>query len=313
MSAHTDEFVLRLLSGDSRALGRALSILERGGDDAVELQRSLSAHCRGCLTIGVTGPPGVGKSTLVSALIRQFRARDLSVGVVAVDPSSPLTGGALLGDRLRMSEHAGDPGVFVRSVASRGHLGGLSIAALRMIDALDAAGRNLVVLETVGAGQSEVEVANVADVTVVVCAPGAGDEVQALKAGILEIADILVVNKADHPLAERTASQLRAAISVRDAPSSKVPVFSTVATDARGVLALADDLLAALAVHGNPLDRRRRRARSAIAHFAADELRRSSLARQDERLSDLCEAVLEGRLGFEDAAREWLRSLRPGP
>ena len=211
----------------------------------------------------------------------------------AVDPSSPLTGGAVLGDRFRMSEHAGDPGVFVRSVASRGHLGRLSVAALRMIDAFDAA------------GQSEVEVAQIADTTVVVCAPGAGDEVQALKAGILEVANALVVNKA-HPLAERTVSQLRGAVALRGGTCTEVPVLSTIATDASGVPELAETLLVQSRAHADPRARRRRRVSAIVAQFAANRIRRQAMTTDNERYRDLCETVLDGRLGLEDAARQWV-------
>ena len=193
---------------------------------------------------GFTGPPGVGKSTLVDAYITELRKRDLSVGVIAVDPSSPVSGGAILGDRVRMTSHGVDPQVFVRSIAARGHLGGLSATAAFIVDVLDAAGKDVVIVETVGTGQSEVEVAQVADTKVVVCAPGAGDDVQALKAGIIEIGDVLVVNKADLPDAEPTMKRLAAMLTLRhrpDVPGGWTPeVLATTATTGAGVAALAD-------------------------------------------------------------------------
>jgi len=253
--------------------------------------------------VGFTGPPGAGKSTLIARYISALRACSKTVGVIAVDPSSPYSGGAILGDRIRMSEHADDDGVFVRSVAARGHLGGLSRSASRIADLMDAAGRDVVILETVGAGQSEVEVTEVADVRVVVCAPGLGDDVQAIKAGILEIADVLVVNKADLPLAERAARQLNSMLALRQ-EHREVPVLSTVALDGRGIdeLALAISQQAAPVAAEDRQARSLRRARRLLANTAAEQLRTRLLDDANPTLDKLAGAVQRGELGYEEAA-----------
>ncbi len=230
----------RLRDGGSAVLARAISIVESEASGTSDILKAIQPHLGRALVVGFTGPPGAGKSTLVNAYIAELRRRDKTVGVVAVDPSSPITGGAVLGDRIRMSEHTLDPGVFIRSLASRGHLGGLSPTTARVADLMDAAGRDVVILETVGAGQSEVEMAKVADIKIVVSAPGLGDDVQAIKAGILEIADILVVNKADLPLAKHTTRQLENMLALRVSADWQVPVVSTNALNGDGVLEMAD-------------------------------------------------------------------------
>lgn len=204
-----DELVQRLLAGDRRALARALTHIERSEPRAREIVIDLFQHTGKAHLVGITGAPGTGKSSLVNQIARELRLRDLLVGIIAIDPSSPFTGGALLGDRVRMQDLAGDEGVFIRSMASRGNLGGLARATASAAKALDAAGFHIVLIETVGAGQAEVSIATTAHTTVVVEAPGMGDEIQSIKAGILEIADILVVNKADRPGAARTTKALR--------------------------------------------------------------------------------------------------------
>lgn len=230
----------RLLAGETAALARAISIVERGGPTVSQLLKTIQPHLGRAVVIGFTGPPGAGKSTLVNAYIGEIRSRGKTVAVAAVDPSSPITGGAVLGDRIRMAEHTMDSGVYIRSLASRGHLGGLSASAARVADLMDAAGFDVVVLETVGAGQSEVELAEMADVRIVVSAPGLGDDVQAIKAGILEIADILVVNKSDLPLANRTMRQLESMLALRAPTDWNVPVLATNAIDRTGMTELAD-------------------------------------------------------------------------
>ncbi len=229
----------RLRAGDPAMVARALTVLEQGGSEADALRRRLHALVGSARVVGFTGPPGVGKSTLVNAYIRELRRRDRTVAVLAVDPSSPVTGGAILGDRTRMGEHIDDPGVFVRSVASRGHLGGLSLAVPSMLDALDVAGYDDIVLEAVGAGQSEVEISRFADTTVVLNAPGFGDDVQAIKAGILEVADVLVVNKSDLPHAEQTSRHLESMLQLRDTDRTP-PVLLVSATERRGIPELSE-------------------------------------------------------------------------
>ena len=234
----------RLRKGETRALAKALTVADIGGEEARALLQALDRDRRETPVVGLTGPPGSGKSTLISAMIRTLRERDMRVAALAVDPSSPKSGGAILGDRARMGEHGSDPHVFIRSIAARGHLGGLALNIQASIDVVNAAGFDIILLETVGAGQSEIEVAQVADVTVVVGAPGLGDDLQAIKAGILEVADILVVNKADLPGADETARQLEAMLGLRSAIRPNVqgdtPVLSTVATTGDGVAALVD-------------------------------------------------------------------------
>jgi len=234
-----------VLAGHPRALARALTAIENDAPGVDELLGALAPRAGRARVVGVTGPPGAGKSTLIDALVGEWRARGRTVGVLAVDPSSPVTGGAILGDRVRMGRHAGDPGVFVRSLASRGHLGGLVRAARGIVLAMDAYGPDVLVLETVGAGQSEVEVARYAPVKLVLCPPGLGDDVQAMKAGVLEIADVLVVNKADDPRAADTASQLEAMLALRASSAPPVRVLRTIATTGQGVPALVDALDAA--------------------------------------------------------------------
>jgi LAO/AO transport system ATPase/phenylacetic acid degradation protein PaaD len=230
----------RLLAGDRAAIARAISVLEQGASGASELSAGIGAHLGHAHVIGITGAPGAGKSTLIHALLGELLARGRRIGVVAVDPSSPITGGAVLGDRVRMGEHGAHADVFIRSVASRGHMGGLSRSTGQIVDVLDAAGFDTVIVETVGAGQSEVEIMRIADTRVVACPPGLGDDVQAIKAGILEIADLLVVTKADLPGAEATARELKDMLHLRRPAAWTVPVLRTVGTKGDGVAALVD-------------------------------------------------------------------------
>lgn len=302
--ASLSALVDRVVARERRAVSEAVTDLERLSTRAPGLLQALQPHLGHALVAGFTGPPGAGKSTLVNAVIRELRAAGKTVAVIAVDPSSPISGGAILGDRIRMTAALDDDGVFVRSLASRGYLGGLSPAAVRIIDAFDAAGFDLILLETVGTGQNEIDVAEVADVRVVISAPGLGDDIQAMKSGLLEIADILVVNKADRPGAEQTMQQLVGALSIRATVREKIPVLKTTATSGEGVAAL----LAALTNSGEkalsqgPVARRRRRARYLIARAAADLVARRVRRGEAARLDDLSDRVLGGALTPDQAA-----------
>jgi LAO/AO transport system kinase len=232
----------RVLDGDPRAVARAISLIEDEAPQGAELVRHIFPHTGRAYLIGITGAPGSGKSTLVDRLTAAIRARSQTVGIVAVDPTSPFSGGAILGDRVRMQAHSGDAGVFIRSMATRGHLGGLARATGEVALVLDAAGKDIVIIETVGVGQDEIDIVRTADVSVVTLVPGAGDEVQALKAGIMEIADIFVVNKADREGADRTVASIEANLSLQTfAPSEwRPPIVKTEATTGRGVAELLD-------------------------------------------------------------------------
>jgi LAO/AO transport system kinase len=229
-----------ILSGDKRSIGRAISAVEDGGPEAAELLKAIFPQTGKALVIGITGAPGAGKSTLVDRLAAHYRAGGSQVGIIAVDPSSPFTGGAVLGDRIRMQNHATDAGIFIRSMASRGHLGGLARATVDAVAILDAGGYNEIIVETVGVGQDEVDVVKAADVTVVVLVPGMGDGVQAMKAGIMEIGDIFAINKADRDGVLRTERELEMLLSISERPDGWTPpIIKTVATEASGTAALA--------------------------------------------------------------------------
>ncbi len=270
----TDAAVAELASGERRPLARLLTRIENGDPAVRPLLPDLFGAGRGAHVVGITGPPGSGKSTLVNALTGEWRSRGRRVGILAVDPSSPYTRGAILGDRIRMMDHAADPDVFMRSMASRGELGGLAATTWIAAAALDAAGFDPVLIETVGAGQSEVEVARLAETTVVVEVPEMGDEVQAIKAGLLEVADIVVVNKGDQPGANRAARQLRAMLSTAGGRIERKPppILLTTATTAEGVPALADAIEAHRSVSREPLaahERASNQVRRALADLAS--------------------------------------------
>ena len=214
-------------TGDTRALARAISLVENGDPLAYDLVRDIYPDTGRTYAVGITGPPGVGKSSLISGLIGHIRAQERTIGVISVDPSSPFTHGALLGDRIRLSDHFLDPGVFIRSMGTRGHLGGLAETTLQALLVLDAAGKDLVFLETVGAGQSEVEVIGIADTVVLVLMPGSGDSVQALKAGIMEIPDVIAINKMDHPAAKTMLKEVRSILSLDRDRAWKPPIVLT--------------------------------------------------------------------------------------
>ena len=307
--ADLDRLIARMRAGERRAISRVVTELERLSAAAQRLLKAMQPYLGRALVIGFTGPPGAGKSTLVNAYTTHLRGQGQTIGIIAVDPSSPVSGGAILGDRIRMTATLDDDGVFMRSLASRGHLGGLSPAAVRVIDALDAAGKDVILIETVGTGQSEIDVAEVTDVRVVVTAPGLGDDIQAMKAGLIEIADVMVVNKADREGANRTAQELRSALSLRGHDRAQVPVLKTCATAGQGLDALGSAIakVGALATAGPPQQRRRRRARYLIARAAADLI--GERIRQDAsgELNTLIDAVLSGALLPADAARKLIK------
>ncbi|HZB24492.1 MAG TPA: methylmalonyl Co-A mutase-associated GTPase MeaB [Vicinamibacterales bacterium] len=253
----------RVLAGDVRAIARAISLIEDEAPAAAELVRRIFARTGRAYLVGITGPPGAGKSTLVDKLTGAIRAGGSTVGIVAVDPTSPFSGGAILGDRVRMQAHAGDPGVFIRSMATRGHLGGLARATSEVALVLDAAGRDVVLIETVGVGQDEIEIVRTADISVVTVVPGAGDEVQALKAGIMEIADIFVVNKADREGADRMVASIEAMLSLHAYPEGawRPPVLKTEATTGAGISTLLDTI-ERFRLHSAAASGSRRRARA---------------------------------------------------
>jgi len=248
-------------AGDTRALARAISLVENSDPLAYELVRDIYPHTGGAYAVGVTGPPGVGKSTLISELVRHIRLEERTVGVISVDPSSPFTQGALLGDRIRLADHFLDPGVFIRSMGTRGHLGGLAEATLQALLVLDAAGKDLVFLETVGAGQGEVEVIGIADAVVLVLMPGSGDSVQALKAGIMEIPDVIAINKMDHPAAKTMLNEVRSILSLDRDREWQPPIILTDASRGENVLELwakIEEHRAHLEAEGRLEERRRR-------------------------------------------------------
>ncbi len=310
-----EELVARLRRGERVALARAITAVENETAEAAGILRAIQPHLGHARVHGFTGPPGIGKSTLVDAYITELRARGMSVGVIAVDPSSPVSGGAILGDRVRMTSHGLDPEVFVRSIAARGHLGGLSATTAFVVDVMDAAGKDAIVIETVGAGQSDVEVARVADTKVVVCAPGAGDEIQAIKAGILEIGDLVVVNKADLPAAEVTIKQLRGMLTLRRRPNVSggwsPEVLATTATSGEGVTALADAILR----HDEYLGETGRgsgsgpRLRALLAETAARLASERVGALDAAALAPLIAAVRAGDLDLASAAERLLKDV----
>jgi LAO/AO transport system kinase len=311
--ADVGDLIEQARNGRPRAVARLITLVENASPRLREVMAALNPLAGGARVIGLTGAPGVGKSTSTSALVRAFRAQDLRVGVLAVDPSSPFTGGALLGDRVRMQDHASDQNVFIRSMASRGHLGGLSWAAPQAIRVLDAAGCDVVLVETVGVGQAEVEIASLADSTVVLVAPGMGDSIQAAKAGILEIADVFVVNKADRDGVQQTVRDLRNMIALADPDGWRPPIVPTVAVDGEGV----DDVVEQLGKHlawmegSGELDRRRRaRTRDEIEAIAVTALRaRFADLHGDRRLDSLAQEVLDGVRDPYAAADELVEGL----
>jgi LAO/AO transport system kinase len=315
-AASVPDLVARARTGDARAVARLISLVEDASPLLREVMAGLAPYTGRAQIVGITGSPGVGKSTSTSALVKALRARDLRVGVLAVDPSSPFSGGALLGDRVRMQDHALDAGVYIRSMASRGHLGGLSWTTPQALRVLDAAGCDVILVETVGVGQSEVEIAGLADTTIVLLAPGMGDGIQAAKAGILEIGDLYVVNKADREGADSVKRDLRNMLSLaaRAADAWTPPVLSTVAQTGVGI----DEVVEAIAQHhawmeatGELQVRRTRRARDEIEAIAMTALRaRWGDVSSRSELDELATQVASGASDPYTAADTLLASIR---
>ncbi len=297
----------RLLSGDRRALARAITLVENDDPAGWEVVREVFPHTGRAAVLGFTGPPGIGKSTLLGALTKLERARGRTVAVLSIDPSSPFTHGALLGDRIRLTDHFLDPGVFIRSMANRGALGGLSEATLQAALLMDAAGRDSVLLETVGVGQAEVDIIDHADTVVLVLMPGSGDSIQALKAGVMEIPDIIVVNKADHPLTDTMVREIKGVLSLGPRTPWKVPVIRAEAAHGRGVPELLDALAehrAHLEAAGTLSERRGRNLRNEVLAIATHRLRRAleaSIA-HDPAVRDLLDRVVRRELDPASAA-----------
>jgi LAO/AO transport system kinase len=297
MPADTDALVGRALAGDRVATAKLLSLVEQGGEGARAVVSRLHPHTGRAWSVGITGAPGAGKSTLTDELVMCMRDEDLDVGVLAVDPSSPFSGGAILGDRVRMQRHSTDPGVFIRSMASRGHLGGLALATPQAVRVLDAVGKEWVIVETVGVGQVEVEIASQADTTIVVVNPGWGDEVQAAKAGLLEIADIFVVNKADRPGADVTVSDLAGMLDLGARKRWQPPIVRTIATTGDGLAELWDEIGAHrefLEADGAVDERRRARLVDEIRGLLAERLlERAGAMTEGEKFDALVDSVAD--------------------
>lgn len=300
----------RLVKGEPLALSRAITEVENGTPAASAILSAVQDHLGKATVLGITGPPGAGKSTLIDALVAELRRRNRTVGVLAVDPSSPLTGGAILGDRVRMARHTEDAGVFVRSLASRGHLGGLFRAAWGVIQVMDAAGPDFIIMETVGAGQSEVEISDYSHANIVVCAPGLGDDIQAIKAGILEIAHILVVNKSDHPQAGKTVQQLEGMLQLRAPGMGTAQIVSTIATSGEGLPRLAD-LLEGIERERKARQLRPRTAavRRLLANASAEVARRVAMQAEDPVIDVLHERCRRGELDLDAAALALLKHV----
>jgi LAO/AO transport system kinase len=306
-------------SGDRRALARAITLVENSDPLAYELVADVYPETGKMYTVGLTGPPGVGKSSLISALLRLVREREVPVGVVSVDPSSPFSHGALLGDRIRLSDHFLDPGVFIRSMGTRGHLGGLAEATLQALLLLDAAGKELVFLETVGTGQSEVEVIGIADTVLLVLMPGSGDSVQALKAGIMEIPDVIAINKQDHPAAKTMLAEVRSILSLGPAASGgnrewRPPIVLTEATRGENVAELWEKLeehRAFLEQSGQLEERRARNLAGEVFAFASARANRhlEAAVREDPELARLLDEVQRRELDPLSAVREILERV----
>ena len=305
-----DDLTEPLLAGDKRALARAISLVENDEPEGWELVRRVYPKTGRAAMVGFTGPPGVGKSTLIGTLVKHARARDRDVAVLSIDPSSPFTKGALLGDRIRLADHFLDPGVFIRSMASRGSLGGLSEATLQAALLMDAAGKDDVFLETVGVGQAEVDIIDHADTVVLVLMPGSGDSIQALKAGAMEIPDVIAVNKMDHPLTDTMVREIRGVLSLGPKQSWRVPILKTDASRGEGieeVAAAIDEHRAHIKVEGTLEERRRRNLRNEVLELATVRLRRKLHGELDDpEVEALLDEVVKRKLDPATAASKLL-------
>ena len=306
--ADTDETLAqRLLDGDKRALARAISLVENDEPEGWELVREVYPHTGRAAIVGFTGPPGVGKSTLLAALTKLERDRERTIAVLSIDPSSPFTKGALLGDRIRLSDHFLDPGVFIRSMANRGALGGLSEATLQAALLMDASGRDVILLETVGVGQAEVDIIDHADTVVLVLMPGSGDSIQALKAGVMEIPDVIVVNKADHPLTDTMIREIKGVLALGPRGGWQVPIVRTEAVRGEGTEELVDRLAehrAYIEAEGTLTERRRRNLMNEVFAIATFRMRREleESVREDPDVQELLDRVVARELDPASAA-----------
>ena len=301
----------RLIAGDKRALARAITLIENDDPAGWELVREVFPRTGRARIVGLTGPPGVGKSTLIGALTAEMRKADRQVAVLSIDPSSPFTRGALLGDRIRLSDHFLDSGVFIRSMASRGALGGLSEATLQAALLMDASGQDDVFIETVGVGQAEIDIVDHGDTIVLVLMPGSGDSIQALKAGVMEIPDIIVVNKSDHPMTDTMIREIRGVLSLGPATSWRVPIVKTEAAKGEGVAELAEKITEHrqhIEAEGTLEERRARNLRNEVLELAASRMRRrlEAAVADDSSVRELLDRVVKREIDPASAAKELL-------
>ncbi len=301
----------RLVAGDKRALARAITLIENDDPAGWDLVREVFPRTGRARIVGLTGPPGVGKSTLIGALTAEMRKADRQVAVLSIDPSSPFTRGALLGDRIRLSDHFLDSGVFIRSMASRGALGGLSEATLQAALLMDASGKDDVFIETVGVGQAEIDIVDHGDTIVLVLMPGSGDSIQALKAGVMEIPDIIVVNKADHPMTDTMIREIRGVLSLGPATSWRVPIVKTEAAKSEGVAELAEKITEHrehIEAEGTLDERRARNLRNEVLELAASRMRRrlEATVADDPSVRELLDRVVKREIDPASAAKDLL-------
>ena len=301
----------RLVAGDKRALARGITLIENDDPAGWELVREVFPRTGRARIVGLTGPPGVGKSTLIGVLTAEMRKDDRQVAVLSIDPSSPFTRGALLGDRIRLSDHFLDSGVFIRSMASRGALGGLSEATLQAALLMDASGKDDVFIETVGVGQAEIDIVDHGDTIVLVLMPGSGDSIQALKAGVMEIPDVIVVNKADHPMTDTMIREIRGVLSLGPATSWRVPIVRTEAAKGEGVAELADKIAEHrehIEAEGTLEERRARNLRNEVLELAASRMRRrlEAAVADDSSIGELLDRVVKRELDPASAAKDLL-------